>query len=63
MRNFSLFISKMFTTNPFQSPAINFRAENSSLLKQASAYSRAIYRSEVIVMNFEFFNYLYLQCI
>jgi hypothetical protein len=24
---------------------INFRAENSSLLKQASSYSRAIYRS------------------
>jgi len=26
-------------------PEINFRAESSSLLKQASAYSRAIYRS------------------
>ncbi len=31
----------------FQSPEINFRAENSSLLKQASASSRAIYRSEL----------------
>jgi len=29
----------------FLRPEINFRAGSSSLLKQASAYSRAIYRS------------------
>ncbi len=31
----------------FPSPEINFRAENSNLLKQVSAYSRAIYRSVI----------------